>query len=132
MKRRTSRENAVLALFEMSFGINTLSEIIQTSREMQEFEIDEYGEGLLNFFVENSSVIDDTIKNCLKDWTIDRLPKVNSAILRIAVAEIMQSKGEMDSIVINEAVEISKIYSGDSDYQFINGVLGTIVKELKH
>ncbi len=129
MKRRRSRENAVLALFELSFGINSLSDIIETSREMGEYEIDEYGESLLNFFIDHSSEIDMEIKDRLKDWTIDRLPRVNAAILRIAVAEIMLNKGEMDSIVINEAVEISKTYSGDTDYQFINGVLGSFVKD---
>ncbi len=130
MKRRQARENAVAALFEMSFGANSLAEIIENSRDNDEFHIDAYGESVLNYFVDNSSTIDDAIKLRLKDWTIDRLPKVNSAILRVCVAEMMMSDENIDSIVINEAVEIAKTYAGENDYQFINGVLGVIAQDL--
>ncbi len=130
MKRRQARENAVAALFEMSFGINDIRDIIETSRENDEFCVNAYGEKLINYFLENSCEVDDAIKARLKDWKIERLPRVNVAILRICVAEMMMSEENIDSIVINEAVEISKKYAGENDYQFINGVLGVIAKDL--
>ncbi|MEG2843640.1 MAG: transcription antitermination factor NusB, partial [Ruthenibacterium sp.] len=129
MKRRTSRENAILALFEASFQANTIEEIIAASRENGEVSIDAYGEALLMNFYAHSSEVDECITAKLKDWTLARLPRVNAAILRIAVTEMLYSEEDMDSIVINEAVEISKKYAGDDDYQFINGVLGNIARE---
>ncbi len=55
---------------------------------------------------------------------------MNTAILRVCVAEMMMNEENIDSIAINEAVEIAKTYAGESDYQFINGVLGNIAKDL--
>ena len=74
--------------------------------------------------------MDDLIKARLKDWTLARLPRVNAAILRLAVTEMrFNGSDDMDSIVINEAVELAKKYAGEEDYQFINGVLGAISRE---
>ncbi len=126
MKRRQSRENAVVAMFEFSFAANSMEDIIEMSRMIEEFAVDDYAEKILNYFCENSCEVDDLIKDRLKDWKMDRLPKINVAILRTSVSEMMASSDNIDSIVINEAVEIAKKYSGDTDYQFINGILGAI------
>ena len=67
----------------------------------------------------------------LKNWSTSRISKVCGAILRLSAAEMMYSHEEMDSVVINEAVEICKKFAGDNDYQFVNGVLGAISKELR-
>ena len=72
---------------------------------------------------------DQLIASKLKNWTLARLPRVSAAILRLAVAEMRYSGQDMDSVVINEAVELAKKYAGDDDYQFINGVLGAIVRQ---
>lgn len=130
MKRRQARENAILALFEASFHANSIEEIIAMSREGGEYAVDAYGEALLINFYAHSAEVDDAVVLRLKDWTLARLPRVNAAILRIAVTEMMYSAEDMDSIVINEAVEIAKKYAGDGDYQFINGVLGSLSREL--
>ncbi|MBR5305299.1 MAG: transcription antitermination factor NusB, partial [Oscillospiraceae bacterium] len=67
----------------------------------------------------------------LKKWSTNRISKVCGAILRLSAAEMMYSPEEMDSVIINEAVEICKKFAGDNDYQFVNGVLGAISKELR-
>ncbi|NCC06885.1 MAG: transcription antitermination factor NusB [Clostridia bacterium] len=127
MKRRLARENAVMALYEASFNATQIEDIIAASRESKENEIDSFGEALIVNFYAHSSEVDDAIKSKLKDWTLDRLPRVDAAILRLAVTEmIFSTEEDMDSVVINEAVEIAKKYSGDSNYQFINGVLGAL------
>lgn len=130
MKRRQARENAILAAFEASFNANSIEEIIEMSREGGEYAVDAYGEAMLINFYAHSAEVDDAIVLRLKDWTLARLPRVNAAILRMAVTEMMYSAEDMDSIVINEAVEIAKKYAGDGDYQFINGVLGSLSREL--
>ena len=130
MKRRTARENAFVAAFEASFRPQELAEIITDSRELEEFAVDEYGQALLLNLEAHREEIDALISSKLKDWTLARLPRVNAAILRLAVAEMRFSgQDDMDSIVINEAVELAKKYAGDEDYQFINGVLGAISRD---
>lgn len=130
MKRRTARENAFIAAFEASFHPGELPEIIAYSRECGEYAVDPYGEALLCNLQAHEEEIDALISAHLKNWTLARLPKVNAAILRLAVAEMRYSTEEdMDSVVINEAVELAKKYAGDEDYQFINGVLGAIARD---
>lgn len=130
MKRRQARENAVLALFEASFNANSIEDIIAYAREnSEEYAMDAYGEAILTNFYAHSSEVDERITACLRDWTLARLPRVNAAILRAAVTEMWYSEENIDSIVINEAVEIAKKYAGDEDYQFINGVLGAIARD---
>ena len=130
MKRRIARENAFIAAFEASFNANSIEEIVAASREQDEYAVDAYGEALLANFYAHSAEVDDLIKARLKDWTLARLPRVNAAILRLAVTEMRFNGSDgMDSIVINEAVELAKKYAGEEDYQFINGVLGAISRE---
>ena len=126
MKRRIARENAFIAAFEASFNANSIEEIVAASREQDEYAVD----ALLANFYAHSAEVDDLIKARLKDWTLARLPRVNAAILRLAVTEMrFNGSDDMDSIVINEAVELAKKYAGEEDYQFINGVLGAISRE---
>lgn len=129
MKRRTARENAFIAAFEASFRPEELEEIIADSRECGEYAVDEYGEALLCNMTAHREEIDQLIASKLKNWTLARLPRVSAAILRLAVAEMRYSGQDMDSVVINEAVELAKKYAGDDDYQFINGVLGAIARQ---
>ena len=84
MKRRIARENAFIAAFEASFNANSVA----ASREQDEYAVDAYGEALLANFYAHSAEVDDLIKARLKDWTLARLPRVNAAILRLAVTEM--------------------------------------------
>lgn len=127
VSRRKARENAFTAMFEASFG-NQVDEITDFRLAENENIIDEYGKWLLAQYTGHADVIDVLIEERLKGWTASRLPKVSLAILRLAIAEMLYSEEDMDSIVINEAVEISKKYGDECDYQFINGVLGNISK----
>lgn len=128
LPRRKSRENALIAMFELSFG-NELEEILQNSQESGENIPDEYGRWLLGEYVQHSQDVDAAINRWLKGWTQERLPRINLALLRLSVTEMLYSREEMDSVVINEAVELSKQYGDEGDYQFINGILGSISRE---
>ncbi len=131
MKRRKARENVIIVLFEASFNINSYEEIVNFANENEEFKFDDFSKKLLDFYCNNTMQVDALITENLKDWSISRLPRVNTAILRAAVSEMLSSEEDMDSIVINEAVEIAKKYAGDNDFQFINGVLGSVSKKLR-
>lgn len=78
----------------------------------------------------NRKQIDEILSQSLIDWQLNRLPKIDRDILRIAVAEIMYI-GIPERVAINEAVELSKIYSGEDGYRFINGVLRRVSERLK-
>lgn len=129
MNRRKARENAFIALFEVSFG-TPVQEVIELSKtEENEFAVDAFGEDLLRMYAQHAEEIDVAIEEKLKGWKVSRLPRVNLAVLRLAVTEMRFGKPDMDSVVINEAVELAKKYAGEDDYQFVNGVLGSLSRQ---
>ena len=130
MKRRTARENAFVAAFQESFQPGSMQEIIDTSRIENEQEVDEFGEKLLIGFVLHREEADKLIEPKLKNWKMNRIPRVCLVALELAVTEMFFGDEEdMDSVVINEAVELVKKFGGEEDYQFVNGVLGSIARE---
>jgi N utilization substance protein B len=77
--------------------------------------------------VENIRDIDDMIKKHLQHWDISRLNRVDLAILRMSVYSLMYQGGEIaPSIVIDEAINISKEFGTDDSFRFVNGVLDSI------
>lgn len=83
----------------------------------------------ISSIVENLEEIDDCIAKHLKGWEYSRLPRVDKAILRLAVNEILYDDHIPVGASINEAVELSKKYSSDTSFRFLNGVLGNIARE---
>ena len=75
--------------------------------------------------LDNISDLDEAIEKALDNWSINRIGKVELAILRVAVYEIQYDKLE-PAIAINEAVEIAKEYGGDKSGAFVNGILAKI------
>ena len=75
--------------------------------------------------------MDELISANLKDWTIERISKVDLSILRLAVAEMLYMEDIPVSVSVNEAVEISKLYSDREAYRFINGILRNISRTLE-
>lgn len=71
--------------------------------------------------------IDERISKYLRGWTIERLSRVDLAVLRVAVCELLFIRTEA-AIVINEAVELAKKYSNEKSGAFINGVLGNLAR----
>ena len=80
--------------------------------------------------VDNVNAIDGRLAPFLKGWTIDRVTRVDLAILRLATYELMLG-GTPRSVVINEAVELANQYSTDKAGGFINGVLGNLGRALE-
>lgn len=76
------------------------------------------------------ATIDEVIQKAAPTWPIDKLNKIDLAILRLAVFETQNGQNP-PKVVIDEAVEIAKEFGGENSPSFINGVLGTILKESK-
>lgn len=74
--------------------------------------------------------IDQAIQSAAPEWPIDKIAKIDLAILRLAAYELMIERKEPPKVIIDEAIELAKTYGNDNSAKFVNGVLGTILKEL--
>lgn len=131
MNRSQEREQAFILIFEKCFNPElTIDDIIDMSLESEFMEKSDFTEKLAKLTVEKVGDIDAKISEYCVGWTIDRITKVSLSILRIAVCEILFMEDIPTGVSINEAVELAKNYASREDSQFINGVLGSISKEL--
>lgn len=155
MNRRKSREAAMKLLYQMTVNKEELNDVIASLKENSEdkdsnldnnegvraekdagiININEvdlaYVTNLLKAISENIEVLDLEIEKYLKNWKINRLNKVDLTILRIGTYELMFSDDIPGAVSINEAIEMSKVYSDEKSSSFINGVLDTMLKNLK-
>ena len=88
----------------------------------------EYIQKVVNGVVENLSIIDDNILKNLKNWTINRIAKIDLAILRLAIYEILYLEDIPAKVSVNEAVELAKEYGGTDSKSFVNGLLAKIIE----
>ena len=72
--------------------------------------------------------IDKLINQCAPEWPIDQINRLDLAVLRLAIYEIL-SREEPPKVVIDEAVELAKEFGSESSPSFVNGVLGAVLKE---
>lgn len=77
---------------------------------------------------EEENIISAIKKNLKQDWTIERITKIDLAILKLAIYEMVYGKTPY-KVAINEAVELAKKYGEDNAKSFVNGILASIVKE---
>ena len=132
MTRHEAREQAFAVIFEKSFNEGaSFQEIIDGAQECELVKINGFAGSLLNILEENFEKIDETISESLVNWSLQRLPKVSLAVLRLAVAEILFNDDVPVSVSVNEAVEIAKTFGSEEDASYINGVLSSIVKKIK-
>jgi N utilization substance protein B len=76
---------------------------------------------------EHIAHIDDLISSHLQGWTLDRLPAVDRAILRVAVWELLYAEDVPEPVAVDEAVQLAKELSTDDSPGFVNGVLGQVM-----
>jgi len=74
--------------------------------------------------------IDTFISTCAPEWSIDKIAKIDLAILRLAIYEITETKETPVKVVIDEAIELAKSFGNSNSPKFINGVLGTIIQKV--
>lgn len=132
MSRRETRETAMKLLFQMSINKEDSSEVIDNFKENSEEEVQNvdfsYVSEVIRGVQDNLAFIDEVIEKNLRNWKIDRIPKIDLAILRLAVFEIKYKEEVPQNVAINEAIELSKKYCDDKSFPFINGVLDSIIK----
>ena len=107
LPRREARENAFLLAFSQTFGDIPLAEAITNHEENdEEHPVDGFSKHLLNAYYDHSAEVDDEIRAHLRNWTMERLPRVSLTILRLAVAEMLFGGENKPGVAINEAVEL--------------------------
>lgn len=131
MTRSEAREQAFIVLFEKIFDSeSSLSEIIEKAKEAELIKINGFAQNLLSKIEDNAEVIDEIVEKNLKGWSIQRLPKVSLAVLRLAIGEMMFIEDVPAGVSVNEAVELTKKYGTSEDAAYVNGVLGSVAKSL--
>lgn len=133
MATRAQAREAVVALLYAydtgnqdirKFAVDILEEKKIKNRQ-QEFAL-----ALFDGVIENLDAIDEEIKKHLKEWDFGRIGDMERAILRLGTYEIVHS-GVDRAVVINEAVELSKIFGNDNSPRFVNGVLDALRPDFK-
>ncbi len=124
MSRTEQREQAFCLVFQNLFN----NEETLAIYEENVAKVGNYAKALFEGVDSKIEELDEIINAYSKGWKTNRLPKVNLAILRLAIYEIKYVDDVPASVAINEAVELAKKYSGEGDYSFINGVLGSVAK----
>lgn len=131
MGRKLAREGAMKLLFQMQSTEDYGEENIEVF--LGNFVYDEneqiYIKAAIYKIIDNLAHIDEYIENHLEGWSIYRLAKVDLAVLRIAIYEILYRDDIPMEVSINEAIEIAKKYSKEDSFKFINGVLGGFVRD---
>lgn len=132
MNRSTIREFAFKAIYGMEIQKEYDEEqldIFMNENNISDEDAVEYLKDVFKGIVDNKEKILDLISSNLKrDWNINRISKVNLAILEIAIFEI-KYKELPYKVAINEAVELAKKYGDEAAPLFVNGVLASIVKQ---
>ena len=127
MSRKESRKQAFQTLFQLEMKdtdltINEAINFIKDDYPDLDFEFIHW---LVTGVKDHEQVLDQTIEPKLKDWSIQRLLKTDRIILRMATFELLHSDTP-PKVIINEAVELTKQFSDEGHYKFINGVLSNI------
>lgn len=129
MKRNEMREQAFFLTFENLFSANEdMDELIELYSDNVE-PVCDYAKEVFSGIKENKEMLNVAITTYSKGWKLNRLPKVTIAILYIAIYEIKFVDSVPENVAINEAVELAKKYASSDDASFINGILGSIVRE---
>jgi len=134
MSRRTARRHAFFLIFQIEFhkcfDPSLQTEIYLEDKEAVPEEDREFIHAEVNGAYDYLSEIDAHIIKFLSGWEIDRIAKIDLALLRLAVYEMLYVQGIPNGVSINEAVELAKTYGDDESYQFINGILGNIFESI--
>ncbi len=135
--RHLSRSIVLQSLYEWDFyGRNNkeLDEII--TRNVREFgpglESDQFIRELIGGILKQQSKIDAIIEKSAPEWPLEQITIVDRNVLRIGIYELLFSNRDEvpPKVAINEAIELAKTFGGDASGRFINGVLGTIYREI--
>ncbi|NLM39245.1 MAG: transcription antitermination factor NusB [Firmicutes bacterium] len=131
MSRRVARQVAFQTLFQIDVGNCDVEEALQ--QRLADAVLDEANEQYVNEVVRGvyayRAALDAQINDVSTGWRADRIGAVERSILRLAIYEIVFRDDVPVPVSVNEAVELAKRFGDDDAPRFINGVLGTVVRD---
>ena len=133
---RRARAAALQMLYQWEVGRVSAHEAIVTYWPTREEEEDlpeplrEFANGLVNGTVRQVAEIDALLAAHAQNWRVERMAVLDRLVLRLAVHEMLTSPGTPPRVVINEALELAREYTGDEAVGFVNGILDAVRKQL--
>lgn len=127
--RRQVRETVVSLLYSVDLGNEDAAKHADTVFEERKIRNKqrEFGKHLFESIISNLSVIDEKLQGVMKDWELERVGSIEKAVLRLGAYEIL-FENQDKAVVINEAVELGKLFGAENSAKFINGVLDAVAK----
>lgn len=133
--RRRAREVALQMLYQWEVGGEDLETVFETYPRVRPTGLDEAHEelahGLVRGTAERLEQIDRLIDAHTQNWRLERLAVIDRLVLRLAVSELLGRPDTPPVVVINEAIELARVYSGEAAVKFVNGVLDAVKRELQ-
>jgi N utilization substance protein B len=132
--RRKSRELVLQMLYQAELGKQTpaqVEEVFWRSREAVDEAQKAFAQDLFRVATTRAETIDSLIVANSKNWRLERMPAVDRNLLRMAIAEMLGFPRTPGPIIINEALEVARLYAAPESMQFLNGVLDAVGRELK-
>jgi N utilization substance protein B len=130
--RRKAREVALQVLFQIDVSqvdVDEAVELFWNNFEAPE-NVREFSTYLIKGTHSQLLEIDDLIKSCSENWSLDRMSKVDKNILRLAVFELVYCDDIPPKVTINEAIDLGKYYGSENSGSFINGILDALYTKL--
>ena len=129
--RRSARIIALQALYQIDISNRPVEEVLSFDWLDKQYDEDtiNFAKELIKGTIEHLDFIDSRIKNQLEHWDLERLSYIDRSILRFSTFSIYFQDDVPDTVIINEAVELAKVFGTDDSYRFVNGVLDGIRKE---
>lgn len=132
MTRREIRDNAFILVFENLLRDDPINTLYEEAEESDKVTVNDGVKKLVDGVVEHAEELDEKISAFSKTRSISRISKINVAVLRIAVYEILYDDMTPTNAAISEAVLLSEKYAYKEDTSFVNGVLSSFAKSLSN
>jgi N utilization substance protein B len=136
--RHRARAAALQAMYQCEVGRLTLSEALGVLDSVGEPDAAELGESDRRFAetlargaMGNADTLDDRIGQAARHWRVERMATLDRLVLRMAVHEWLALPETPPRVVINEAIELARAFSGEDAAKFVNGVLDGVFRTLK-
>ena len=134
--RTKARKRAVDALYAAELRDGMATDLLEATKDQvadrqNQDEIFDFALELVSGVLSNQIEIDEILANVAQNWTLDRMPALDRAILRMAIFEIVYGNNTPAEVAISEAVELATELSTEDSPAFINGVLATVAATRK-
>lgn len=135
--RHLGRIVALQTLFEQEFriagGDETFDLDAALTKNIQRYhktlKDTEFVTALVKGINDKTAELDETLQPLAPEWPLDQIARMDRIVLRIGAYELLYEKDTPDKVVINEAVELAKAFGGDNSSKFVNGVLGSLLRQ---